>query len=380
MLSDKRLTGADTGPAGSAANAFELAAALDLARYDALVPVAGDGVVHELLNGLASRPDALEALRLPIAPIAGGSGNALCVNLMGPVHAFDYSLAALSVVKGRAMALDLCSITRGPHPSRRTYGFLSCGLGLVAELDVGTEHLRMLGNLRFVLGYIYGSIFRSRYPIELSVHLVEARKEVMVASYNASSPTTPRFLEPSLASRTLSADAARGMPPLSFGTVADDLPSGADVPLHDALCSPAEPGWHTFRTDVQYLYTGLLPWMARDTQNFPLAGQRDGKIDLVVVPPLGRWESLAVGRLPAKDRLTLSQAIQGSEEGVFFASPRCFYLKATAFRVTPLAATGSVTVDGESMPHTPFQVECHAGLARVLSLEGRIMGRASMAL
>lgn len=65
-----------------------------------LVPIAGDGVIHETLNGFASRVDALEALLLPISPIPAGSGNALAVNLFGPKSISDLGLAALNVIKG----------------------------------------------------------------------------------------------------------------------------------------------------------------------------------------------------------------------------------------------------------------------------------------
>ena len=40
--------------------------------YDAIVPVSGDGIVHELINGLLSRPDAAE-ITIPIGCIPGGT-------------------------------------------------------------------------------------------------------------------------------------------------------------------------------------------------------------------------------------------------------------------------------------------------------------------
>lgn len=128
-----------TGPAKSAENAATLAASINLADYDVIVPVSGDGVVHEILNGLASREDALEALKMPLAPIPAGSGNALCVNLLGNKKVNDYAYAALGCIKGRPMALDLCSFTQG---EKRIFSFLSVASGLVADLDLGTEHLR----------------------------------------------------------------------------------------------------------------------------------------------------------------------------------------------------------------------------------------------
>jgi len=40
--------------------------------------VGGDGTFYEVLNGLANRPDAKKALRIPLAPIPTGKLSHLC--------------------------------------------------------------------------------------------------------------------------------------------------------------------------------------------------------------------------------------------------------------------------------------------------------------
>jgi len=52
-------------------------------EFDAILAVSGDGLLHEILNGLAKRPDARKALRTPVAPIPTGSGNGFSVSLLG---------------------------------------------------------------------------------------------------------------------------------------------------------------------------------------------------------------------------------------------------------------------------------------------------------
>ena len=47
------------------------------------------------------------------------------------------------------------------------------------------------------------------------------------------------------------------------------------------------------------------------------------------------------------------------------------YFKAHAYRVTPRAAHGLLSVDGESYPLQPFTVECHRALGTFLSPYGR---------
>jgi hypothetical protein len=56
------------------------------------------------------------------------------------------------------MAIDLLSILQD---EKRSFSFLSQGVGLMADLDLGTEHLRWMGSNRFVYGFLRGSKY---YP------------------------------------------------------------------------------------------------------------------------------------------------------------------------------------------------------------------------
>lgn len=64
-------------------HAKEIAAAMDL-DIDAIVALSGDGLPHEIINGFASRTDAVAALRIPIVPVPTGSANGFNINLHGP--------------------------------------------------------------------------------------------------------------------------------------------------------------------------------------------------------------------------------------------------------------------------------------------------------
>lgn len=54
-------------------------------KWDGIVIVSGDGLLFEVFNGLMKRPDASEAIRIPIGVIPGGSGN-------GMAHAINYAV------------------------------------------------------------------------------------------------------------------------------------------------------------------------------------------------------------------------------------------------------------------------------------------------
>jgi sphingosine kinase len=52
------------------------------------------------------------------------------------------------------MAVDVLSILQS---GKRSFSFLSQCVGLMADVDLGTEHLRWMGSSRFVYGVLRGS-------------------------------------------------------------------------------------------------------------------------------------------------------------------------------------------------------------------------------
>lgn len=52
-------------------------------EVDAIVALSGDGLPHEIINGLASRTDAGTALQVPVVPVPTGSANGFNINIHG---------------------------------------------------------------------------------------------------------------------------------------------------------------------------------------------------------------------------------------------------------------------------------------------------------
>ena len=63
-------------------HAQQILTTLDLASWGGVVVVSGDGLVHEVYNGLLGRPDWSEAIGFPVGVIPAGSGNALVRSLI----------------------------------------------------------------------------------------------------------------------------------------------------------------------------------------------------------------------------------------------------------------------------------------------------------
>ena len=76
-------------------HAQQILTTLDLVSWGGVVVVSGDGLVHEVYNGLLARPDWSEALGFPVGLVPGGSGNALVRSLVHWQVIFIYSSSIL---------------------------------------------------------------------------------------------------------------------------------------------------------------------------------------------------------------------------------------------------------------------------------------------
>ncbi|KAK4056709.1 sphinganine kinase lcb4 [Microbotryomycetes sp. JL221] len=346
-----------TGPPDSTQNARNYGRDHKYDDYDVLVPVSGDGIVHELLNGLAARSDAKTALhRTVICPIPAGSGNALQVNLEGPERANDCVWAALAVVKGKELAMDLCSVTQG---TKRSVSFLTQAVGLMADLDLGTEHMRWIGEVRFTLGYIQGAITRKTYPFEIAVNIAPEGTDKIAMAQTFNDARNTGLTKTAINGCTTDED--QSLPELKFGSVLDPLTELEGAQHHTDLPKTLSPGWHVIKSRIAWAYGGKLPFVSQDLKLFPPATGDNGLVDLAVMPPVGRIAALT--------------GMDGSEEGSIFWNPEVRYYRCSAFRLTPLNPGGYISVDGEKVAHEPFQVEVHQGLARCMSLDGKFWSK-----
>ncbi|KAF4467437.1 sphingosine kinase [Fusarium albosuccineum] len=317
--------------------ATELAQKADLTKYDTIMACSGDGTPHEIFNGLAKRPDAAKALAsIAVSHIPCGSGNAFSCNLYGSHRA---SFAALAIIKGIVTPMDLVSVTSG---SDRIISFLSQTLGIIAESDLGTEHLRWMGSARFEVGILQRMFKRTCYPCDLAVKVEVDEKEGVKAHYKDHASAT------SLAQLAKNAEAApaekQGLPELKYGTVQDDLPEGWELVPYDKI--------GTF-------YAGNMAYMAPDAEFFSASLICDGCMDLVTID----------GDLPP---LTALRVLLDVESGKSFDNPHLTYKKITAYRIIPRNQDdGYISIDGEKIPFGPIQAEIHQGLGRVISKAGK---------
>lgn len=331
-------------------HAVEIAEELDVDAWDVVACCSGDGVPHEVFNGLGRKPDAARALaRVAVAQLPCGTGNAMSLNLNGTDSP---SLAALCVVKGLRTPMDLVSVTQG---DRRTLSFLSQAVGIVAESDLGTENLRWMGSARFTYGFLVRLLGKTVYPCDIAVNVEidgkaairESCRRYRDTGGNSSSGAAARTPRPR--PERSNTPQPTGLPPLRFGSVTSPLP----------------PSWSLIPyANLGNFYAGNMAYVAASTPFFPASLPADGCLDLVCID----------GDIP---RLTALRSLLAVEKGTFFDMPHVGYRKVSAYRIVPRAPPdgrreGYVSVDGERVPFEPFQAEVHRGLGTVLSRSGRL--------
>lgn len=313
-------------------HAIDIAEKIDVDAYDVIAACSGDGVLCEIFNGLGKKTNAGEALaKVAVAHIPCGSGNAMSWNLNGTGSA---SMAALCIIKGLRTPLDLVSITQGP---RRTLSFLSQSFGIVADSDLGTDHLRWMGSVRFTFGFLVRLFGNTVYPCELAIKSEIDDKKRIKEHYNAivqqKSATEPRGEIPE----------SGGLPALRYGSATDPVPDDWERISHDKLGN---------------FYAGNMAFMLEGANFFPATLPNDGFLDLLTIR----------GDL---SKLTALQMLKAVDNGTLFDMPDVKVQKVTGYRVTPKDRNdGYISIDGEKVPFEPFQAEVHKGLGTVISKSG----------
>ncbi|KAL0029421.1 hypothetical protein WJX77_006321 [Trebouxia sp. C0004] len=313
-------------------HATEIVKQLDLAACDVLVTVGGDGTVHEALQGLLGRPDWQEAAKLPFGMLPTGSGNALAAN----TGMWDVVTAAYAICKGRTRSIDIVSMLQ--PPSTRFYSFLSLNFGLISNLDIGTENLRWMGNLRVTLGAIQQILQGKTHQAHIAV-LPLAQADTMLQD---------------------AADDAGG--DVEDSGLRGHHPEGPPLPLLDAFLSQTSSsawptqlpdGWESVHGAALQLCAACnLPWLDTSFQLAPDAEMDSGCLDLIYTGLAGKLEGL--------------QMMTKVETGSHMSMNLVHCKKVCALVLQPISTGTWLVLDGETIPYERVYAEVHKSLCRVI--------------
>jgi len=368
---------ADVERTGYRGHAVEIAQTLDIEAYDVVVCASGDGLPHEVFNGLAKQSDPRRALRkVAVVQLPCGSGNAMSLNLNGTDSP---SLAALAILKGVRTAMDLVAITQG---EKLYYSFLSQAVGILAESDLGTESLRWMGSFRFTWGVLVRLMGKKVYPADLEVVLESDDKSTIRNNHRCAVETHERH-PPTCPPPTTTLDSL-----LDNSAPPEPFPS-----LQYGIISTTPPA-QTFRSlplpTLGNFYAGNMCYMAPSTPLFPASLPSDGLLDMITISAL-------------TPRHTSLRMLATIGNGRVMEFEDVVYRKAAAYRIYPRIAEpkprraghlglrgktgrwlggraegtgrereGLIAIDGERVPFEPFQAEVLGGVGTVLSLRGGV--------
>ena len=136
-------------------HASEITETLILNPGDVITVVSGDGVLHEVVNALSERDDVMTSeIRLAVIPSGSGNGIAASLGIRCPRQAVNI------ILRGKEAKLDAFRYTT---ETISRFGILSLTYGVIADVDIDSEWLRCIGNIRFVIYSIKAIFSMPRY-------------------------------------------------------------------------------------------------------------------------------------------------------------------------------------------------------------------------
>jgi sphingosine kinase len=262
----------------------------DWTSYDAVVTIGGDGTLAEVVNGLCNRDDGEAALaKIVLIPLGGGTGNGLIKSILFQCDE-EYSLtnALFCGIRGSPQWLDLAYVQT---PNRGYHSFLLLGWGLIADIDILSEGMRWMGELRLYAAAVYFILNKRMYRGRLSLLLTSAVAEAPVR-----------------------------LPPLG---------------------SPLSSEWDVIEGDFSFLTLLQTSHCSISMHSGPGARLDDGIFTVQYVRSASHWQLLEI--------------LLAFDNGDHIHHPMVKSQKAYAYRLEPLTSEGRFTLDGELVEYGPIQ-------------------------
>ncbi|KAH8261999.1 hypothetical protein KR038_000112 [Drosophila bunnanda] len=395
--------------------AIEFMSTRCLDAWCCVVAVGGDGLFHEIINGLLQREDwahVLPGLALGIIPCGSGNGLARSIahGYNEPYFSKPVLGAALTVISGRSSPMD---VVRVQLQQRSVYSFLSIGWGLISDVDIESERIRMLGYQRFTVWTLYRLVNLRTYNGRITYLLTE-QEDSPVPGYanqrnrmqgSRSCNTHIDKLAPSLHHSSteylpqefadvISLETSINQ---SFRSRCDSWLSGgsrrsfyysisesiyhslADESDFDGQAAaalenrqqnfgptselpdldeplPEDQGWQVEEGEFVMMHAVYQTHLGIDCHFAPKAQMNDGTIFLILIRGgISRPHLLSF-------LYNMSSGTHLPEENNEYVK----VLKVRAFRLEPHDNQGIITVDGERVEFGPLQAEVLPGIARVM--------------
>ncbi|RLN49979.1 hypothetical protein BBJ28_00024729, partial [Nothophytophthora sp. Chile5] len=307
-------------------HALEMVMAIPLGVYDCVVAVGGDGSLYEIVQGLMKRSDWNVAIRQPIGIIPSGSGNGLAHSIAHQSQEKGKPVnAAFILAKGVPHDLDITSVR---NEKETTYSFLSLEWASIADVDISSEKLRLLGGMRFTVAFVNQLLFQKpEYPGK--IWYLEDDADELPRYFDEHDPT------------------ATELPKM-------DLFDGEGQGPHTEEPLPTNRGqWKELSGHFRIVWVMNVSHAASDALLAPGAQFDDGF----------NYITFMDGSHSRKDLLAMMLAI---ETGEHMDKVGVQQVKTRAFKLLPERPTDLMCVDGEVVDGPFLEAQVHRGLARIM--------------
>lgn len=275
-----------------------------------------------------TRADWNRAIRQPIGIVPGGSGNGLAHSLLHQSQEKGKALnSAFVLAKGAPQDIDIASVRNGKNETM--YSFLSLEWAAIADVDLLSEKLRVLGGLRFGVGFGH--------------HIFFTKKDYAGTLW---------YLEDD-------EDFAQRGPTRYFET---HDPASTEYPRLDLIeCSPDDAKalggtWREVTGSFHLLWVMSITHAAGDALVAPDAQLDDGYNYITYID--------------AKDwpRSALLPVLLAMENGAHVAKDAVQHVRTRAYKLVPARPDDALCVDGELFEGPALESQVHRGLGRVMAL------------
>ncbi|KAI9339299.1 ATP-NAD kinase-like domain-containing protein [Obelidium mucronatum] len=349
---------------------------IDVTKYSAFISVSGDGVLHEVINGMMSRRDWRAARLVPVGTIGAGSSNAMNANLG---HHFP-AYGVLSIIKETTRPMDLISCTF--HKSKKVvYSHLNMAWAYIADLDIESDQFRWIGREKTTLSALNRLIRLRKYRAHVGILPVSEAPQYENDHHESTKldPEAPAAAPPAAAeaagssedsAAAASAAAAAEAEIFSYGPKRHLSNLAVTDPIYSKQLTP-------LRDPISYFTATNLPWIST---TFKAANRVDFASGCVEVTfggkHLSRW-----GMITA----LLNESVPEDLRAVGVES-----MQVKGFRLEPLGwgwgledwvegreqshidklvknVGGVVAISGEAFGMEPLTVEVHDSIVNIIS-------------
>lgn len=139
----------------------------DISEYTAIVCMGGDGIVHEVLQGIQERPDAQDIMKkISIGILGCGTSNGMAKSIAEESQQSSSIVdAAFLIAKGKTKDTDLSLYNTA---SKSYWSFLTFSWSMLADIDIDSELVRFLGPFRFDIWGLWCTIKMKKYRAKFS--------------------------------------------------------------------------------------------------------------------------------------------------------------------------------------------------------------------